>query len=47
MMTAKLLLSQVKLLLDKNLIENNDFEPNIELAFFNKTIASAIDLIKK
>ena len=47
MMTAKLLLSQVRLLIDKNLIENNVFKPKIELEYLNKTIANAIDIIKK
>ena len=36
--TAKLLLSQVKLTLDKNMIDNNSFTPNYEYYPLNKTI---------
>ena len=36
--TAKLLLSQVKLTLDKNMLDNNAFTPNFEYYPLNKTI---------
>jgi CO dehydrogenase/acetyl-CoA synthase delta subunit len=36
--TAKLLLSQVKLTLDKNMLDNNAFVPNFEYYPLNKTI---------
>ena len=36
--TAKLLLSQVKLTLDKNMIDNNAFTANYEYYPLNKTI---------
>jgi hypothetical protein len=43
--TTKLLLSQVKLLLDKNMIENNLFTLNLEECQFNKTINGAIVIL--
>ena len=42
--TAKLLLSQVKLMLDKNMIENDIFLPNLELAPLNKTVLDALNI---
>lgn len=46
MTTSKLLLSQVKLLLDKNMIENDLFMPNLEIAPFNRTVSDAINILR-
>ena len=45
--TAKLLLSQVKLLLDKNMLEHDMFQPNFEVSPVNKTVKDAIDILQK
>jgi hypothetical protein len=45
--TAKLLLSQVKLLLDKNMLEHNMFQPNFEVSPVNKTIKDAVEILRK
>lgn len=43
--TSKLLFSQVKLLLDKNILKHDLFLPNLELNLFNKTVQDAIDIL--
>ena len=43
--TAKLLLSQVKLTLDKNMIDNNAFTPNLEYYPLNKTIIDVMRIL--
>jgi len=44
--TSKLMLSQVKLLLDKNMLEHDLFLPNLEVASFNKSVADAISILR-
>lgn len=43
--TAKLLLSQVKLTLDKNMLDNNAFTPNFEYYPLNKTIMDVASIL--
>lgn len=43
--TSKLLLSQVKLLLDRNMLKHDFFKPNLELTKFNKTVIDTIDIL--
>lgn len=45
-MTAKLLLAEVKMLLDKNLMENNRFEPDYADHPLNRVVADIIELLK-
>jgi hypothetical protein len=45
-MTAKLLLAEVKMLLDKNLMENNRFEPEYADHPLNRVVADIIELLK-
>lgn len=45
--TTKLILSQVKLLLDKNMIEHDLFEPELTLSPLNKTVSSVIEILEK
>ena len=40
--TAQLLLSEVKLLLDRNMIENNHFTPNFEMHPVNATLTTVV-----
>ena len=44
--TSKLLLSQVKLILDKNMLDNDLFAPNFEYYPLNKTISDVIDILR-
>ena len=44
--TSKLLLAQTKLLLDKNMLENDLFQPNFEVSPFNKTVSDIVKILK-
>ncbi len=44
--TSKLLLSQVKLSLDKNMLDNGLFAPNFENHPLNKTITEVVDILR-
>jgi signal transduction histidine kinase len=44
--TSKLLLSQVKLSLDKNMLDNGLFAPNFEIHPLNKTITEVVDILR-
>jgi hypothetical protein len=46
-MTAQLLLSQVKLLLDRNMLEKGIFAPNLEMHPFNQTIKNVVSLLQR
>jgi signal transduction histidine kinase len=45
LMTAQLLLSQVKLLLDRNMLEKGIFTSNLEMLPFNETISNVVKLL--
>lgn len=45
-MTAKLLLAEVKMLLDKNLMENNRFEADYAHHPLNRVVADIIELLR-
>lgn len=45
-MTGKLLLAEVKMLLDKNLMENDRFQPNYTDHPLNRVIADIIEMLK-
>lgn len=45
LLTAQLLLSQVKLLLDRNMLEKGIFTSNLEMLPFNKTISNVVQLL--
>lgn len=45
LMTAQLLLSQVKLLLDRNMLEKGIFTSNLEMLPFNQTISNVVKLL--
>ena len=45
--TAQLLLSQVKLLLDRNMLEKNIFTPNFEMHPFNATINNVVQMLQR
>ena len=45
-MTAKLLLAEVKMLLDRNLMENNRFEPDYAEHPLNRVVADIIELLR-
>jgi signal transduction histidine kinase len=45
--TSQLLLSQVKLLLDRNMLEKNIFVPNLEMHPFNATISNVVQLLQR
>ena len=47
MSTATLLLSQVKLLLDRNMLEKNIFVPNLESHSINNAINSVVRILEK
>lgn len=44
--TSQILLSQVKLLLDKNLLDNNRFMPSLDDHPINQTIENIVDILK-
>jgi signal transduction histidine kinase len=44
--TSKLLLSQIKLLLDKNMLDNDLFVPNYEFHSINISIAEVVDILQ-
>ena len=46
-MTAQLLLSQVKLLLDRNMLEKGIFAPTLEMHPFNQTIKNVVSLLQR
>ncbi len=43
--TSQILLSQVKLLLDKNLLDNNRFRPSLDDHAVNQTIENIVDIL--
>lgn len=45
--TAQLLLSQVKLLLDRNMLDRNIFIPNVEMHPFNATISNVVKILER
>ena len=47
MSTTQLLLSQVKLLLDRNMLEKNIFVPNLEMHSINNTINSVVRILEQ
>jgi hypothetical protein len=44
--TTKMLLSQVKQILDKNLLDNNSFTPNFQFFPLNQTIKDVTKILK-
>lgn len=45
--TSKLMISHVSLLLDKSMIENKVFKPNIALYPFNKIVSDAVQIMRQ
>ena len=43
--TARLMLAQVELLLDKNKLDKNMFAPKLELARLNTTVQSVVSIL--
>lgn len=46
MSTSKILLSQVKLTLDKNMLDNGFFAPNFEVHPLKKTLVDVVDILR-
>ena len=44
--TSGLILQQVKLILDKNMLDNNSFTPNFEFHYLNKTISEVAQILE-
>lgn len=45
-MTAKLILSQIKMLLDRNMLQNKMFQPSYESAPINRIVSDAVHIMR-